>query len=169
MNEATENHIGVIKTYMYAIALGGKKSPEEMQAYLEKQKADAGTAEFHQRATVGFSEGEVVSAEIALFAFFDRLESELGQHRWLVGDEYSYADIAWFVQYFLMSRTGVVDFSNYPGIRRWAADVMRRPAFKHGIRDLQPWFAPIACTVLKLKSRMQRGGPPPRVARAAVP
>jgi len=167
MDEATHNHTGVIKTYMYAIALGGKKSPEEMQSYLEKQKADSDTAQFHQRATAGFSEDEVIVAEVALFAFFDRLESELEQHQWVVGDEYSYADIAWFVQYFLMSRTGVIDFENYPQIRRWAADVIRRPSFEGGIQKLQPWFAPVACTVLKIKSRIQRGGPPPRIARSA--
>ena len=58
-----------------------------------------------------------------MFAFFDLLESDFEQHPWLVGDEYSYADIAWFVQYFLMSRTGVIDFENYvcpiPRIRPW--------------------------------------------------
>ena len=169
MDEATHNHIGVIKTYMYAIAFGGKKSPEEMHRYLKKQKADADTAQFHQRATSGFSEPEVIAAEVALFAFFDRLESELEKHQWLVGEEYSYADIAWFAQYCLMSRTGVVDFQNYSQIRRWAADIMRRPSFGHGIQKLQPWFAPIACRVLKIKSRIQRGGPPPHVARTARP
>ena len=84
----------------------------------------------------------------------------------MVGDEYSYADIAWFVQYFLMSRTGVIDFGNYPQIRRWGADVMRRPSFERGIQRLQPWYASIACTVLKFKSRVQRGRPPPRRASA---
>ena len=166
MDEATNNHIGVIKTYMYAIAFGGEKSPEEMQRYLEKQRTDAGTAKFHQRASAGFSEDEILAAETDLFAFFDRIESELDQHQWLVGDEYSYADIAWFVQYFLMSRTGVIDFGNYPQIRRWGADVMRRPSFERGIQRLQPWYASLACTVLKLKSRVQRGRPPPRRASA---
>jgi len=166
MDEATHNHIGVIKTYMYATALGGKKSPEEMQSYLEKQKEDARTANFHPRASAGFYEEEVLAAETDLFAFFDRLESELDQHQWLVGDEYSYADVSWFVQYFLMSRTGVIDFRDYPKTRRWAADTMRRPSFKHGIQRLKPWYAPAACTVLKLKSRILRGGPPPSRARA---
>ena len=108
----------------------------------------------------GFSEAQVAAAEKDLFVFFDRLESVLDQHQWLVADQYSYADIAWFVQYFLMSRTGVIDFANYPQLRRWAEDVMRRPAFEPGIRRLQPWYAPVACAALKLKSRIQRGGPP---------
>jgi len=45
-----------------------------------------------------------------------------------------------------------------------AEDIMRRPAFEPGIRRLQPWYAPVACAALKLKSRIQRGGPPPRRA-----
>ncbi len=125
-------------------------------------------AEFHQQATAGFPEARIVAAERDLFAFFDRLESELGQHRWLVGDEYSYADIAWFVQYFLMWRTGMVDFVNYPNLRRWAAEIMRRPSFERGIRQLQSWYSPNACKVLKIRSRIRRGGPMPKQARAPV-
>ncbi len=166
MDGATRNHNRVIKTYMYAVALGGQKSPEEMQRYLEKQKADQDAAEFHRRASAGFSEAQVILAEADLFGFFDRLESTLADHSWLVADEYSYADIAWFVQYFLMSRTGVIDFRNYPGIGRWAAEITSREGFRRGIKRLQPWYAPIICTGLKIKSRLQRGGPPPYQARS---
>jgi glutathione S-transferase len=139
-----------------------------MRRYLKKKKADLDLAEFHQRASAGFSDDQIVAAERDLFAFFDRLESELGQHQWLVGSVYSYADIAWFVQYFLMWRTGVINFVNYPNIRRWAAEVMRRPAFEQGIKQLQPWYSPIACKVLTLRSRVRRGGPMPKLARAGV-
>ena len=60
-----------------------------------------------------------LATERELFALYDSLEKELGEHRWLVGDRFTFADIAWFVQYFLNDRTGVVDFRNYPNIRRW--------------------------------------------------
>jgi glutathione S-transferase len=166
MDEATNNHNGVIKIYMYALVFGGEKSPGEMRRYLENQKEDLDLAEFSQRASAGFSDAQIVAAERDLFALFDRLESELGQHRWLVGSVYSYADIAWFVQHFLMWRTGVINFVNYPNIRRWAAEVMRRSSFERGIKQLQPWYSPIACKALMLRSRVRRGGPMPKLARA---
>jgi len=168
MDEATNQHNGVIKTYMYAMAFGGEKSPEEMEAYLAKQKSDQDVAEFHQQATAGFSEERILEAERDLFALFDRVETELDSHRWLVGDDFTYADVAWFVQYFLMSRTGVVDFAQYPHIRRWGAELMRRRGFDQGIRRLQPWYAPIACLVLKLRSRIRRGSRAPSRARLAA-
>ncbi|MDG2050393.1 MAG: hypothetical protein P8M78_09545 [Myxococcota bacterium] len=77
----------MIKTYIYAVAFGGHKSPEAMQRYLEKQRADTAAAEFHQRASAGFSEEQVIDAESQLFALFDRLEANLSDQTWLVADE----------------------------------------------------------------------------------
>ena len=155
MNLATENHNAVVKRYMYALAFGRSKTPEQMKRYRQTQ-ADPELIEFHRRASDGFSEQEVLAAERALFAFYDQLEHELSQHTWVVGDEFSYADIAWFVQYFLMSRTGMINFTNYPKIQRWGSALMQRPAFKRGIRDLQPWNASLICKVLALKSFIKR-------------
>ena len=70
---------------MYAIAFGGHQSPGELKRYLEKPKTDPTAAEFHQRVSDGFSAEQILNA-----------------------------DIVWFVQYFLMSRTGIIDFRNDP-------------------------------------------------------
>ena len=85
-----------------------------------------------------------------------------------MGDTYTYADIAWFVQYYLMWRTGVVDFECYPNIRRWGAELMSKPSFERGVKQLQPWYAPIAYQVLKFKSRIRRGGPTAKKASTAA-
>ncbi|MEM7018815.1 MAG: glutathione binding-like protein [Pseudomonadota bacterium] len=100
-----------------------------------------------------------------MFALYDRLEHGLGKHRWVVGDEYSYADIAWFVQYFLMQRTSIVNFANYPNIQRWDKMFMQRPSFERGIKKLQPWYAPLLCRGLALKSLVRRGGLAPKSPR----
>jgi len=160
MDLATENHVGVIKTYMYSLAFGTSKKPEDMEHYREIQK-DTELVDFHQHTLDGFSQEEILAAERQVFAFYDGLEKELGEHRWLVSDEFTYADIAWFVQYFLMHRAGMVNFKNYPNIRRWAADFMQRPSFEHGVARLQPWFAPLLCLILRVKSRLRRGAPRP--------
>ncbi len=167
MDTATENHLGVIKTYMYSLAFGSSKKPEDMEHYREIQE-DPELVAFHQQTLDGFSPSKILEAEREIFAFYDRLEKELGQHRWLVGDEFTYADIAWFVQYFLMQRMGMVNFENYPNIRHWGASLMQRPSFERGVARLQPWYSPLVCLVLRFKSRSRRGGPPPKQARVAA-
>jgi len=164
MNLATEKHVSVVKKYMYAMAFGKSKSPEELARYLEHQK-DQELSDFHTEASDGFSDDQILEAERAIFAFYDKLEQALGEHLWVVGDEYSYADIAWFVQYFLMKRTGVVNFANYPNVQNWAEMFMARPSFKIGVANLQPWYEPVACLVLKIKSFMKRGGFAPKEPR----
>ena len=166
MNLATEKHMDVVKTYMYAMAFDAKSS-EMMEDYAEKQQ-DEDLIAFHQERAAGFTPSRVLSVERELFAFYDSLEKELGEHRWLVGDRFTYADIAWFVQYFLNDRAGVVDFRNYPNIRRWGALVMQRPSFRRGVTRIQPWYAPLMCLALRIKSRLRRGGPPPMQPRLAA-
>ena len=167
MDLATERHVGAIKTYMYSLALGSTKKPEDMKAYAEKQP-DPELIAFHEETMRGFSQEKILAAEREIFSFYDDLEKQLSEHQWLVGDTFSLADITWFVQYFLMRRNGIVDFSGYPEIRRWAGEIKQRPSFIKGIAGIQPWYAPILCMVLRLKSRMRRGGPPPRQPRLAI-
>lgn len=156
MDLATEIHVPVIKTYMYALALGASKTPEGMKEYAEKQ-SDPELIAFHEASIDGISEDRILSAEKDLFAFFDRMEKELGQHQWLVGDKFSHADITWFVQYFLFKRAGIVNFQQYPNIRRWARELMQRPSFTNGIARIQPWYAPLICIVLRIKAWWRRG------------
>ena len=167
MNLATENHTGVVKTYMYAVAFDGK-SPEVMERYSEKQE-DKDLLAFHQESSAGFTQSRVLAAERELFAFYDSLEQQLGGRQWLVGDRFTYADIAWFVQYFLNNRTGVINFQNYPNIRRWGALIMQRPSFRRGVTRIQPWYARLMCLALRIKSRLRRGEPAPMQPRPVAP
>ena len=160
MDAATENHVRVVKTYMYSQVLGASKKPEMMENYLNKQE-DQELIDFHQETLAGFDQSRVLEAERRLFAFYDDMEKELGTRQWLVGDEFSYADISWFVTYFMNHRVGAVDFRNYPNIRNWGERIMLRPSFKGGVARLQPWYAPLVCLMLRTKSRLQRGGPAP--------
>ena len=65
MDVATENHNAVVKTYMYAMAFGGAKSPEEMKRYLAQQE-DPGLKAFHQQATAGFSQEQIEVSPISM-------------------------------------------------------------------------------------------------------
>ena len=164
MDAATENHVRVVKTFMYSTVLGASKKPGMMEDYLSKQ-TDQELIDFHQTTLSGFEQSRVLEAERHLFAFYDDLEKEFGLHQWLVGDAFSYADIAWFVTYFMNRRVGAVDFRNYPNIRDWGDRIIERPSFKGGVARLQPWYAPLVCLMLRTKSRIQRGGPAPASPR----
>ncbi len=156
MDLATDIHLGVIKTYMYSLVFGASKKPEGMKEYAEKQ-VDPELIAFHEATIKGFSEDTILAAEHDLFAFFDSMEKELGQHQWLIGDEFTLADITWFVQYFMMQRMGMVNFQNYPNVCRWARELMQRPSYKNGIARIQPWYAPLICLVLRIKAWWRRG------------
>ena len=166
MDLATERHMAVVKTYMYAMAFDSK-SEEVMDDYVGKQQ-DEDLLAFHQDSAAGFTEAKVLAAERELFAFYDSLEAELDGREWLVGEVFTYADIAWFVQYILNHRTGVVNFRNYPNIRRWGAKIMQRPSFRRGVTGIQPWFASLMCLALGIKSRLRRAGPAPMKPRLAA-
>ena len=172
MNIATDNHVGVIKTYMYATVFGSSKKPEDMQHYREIQE-DSELVAFHQEALDGFTQDKTLAAEREVFGFFDRMEKALGQHRWLVGDDFSHADISWFVQYYLMTSLGAVNFERYPNIRRWGNAIMQRPSYQRGIKAIQPWYAPAMRGALRLKSTLRRKGLAPKAPRhrdgAALP
>ena len=89
MNLATENHTAVVKTYMYAVAFHSK-GPKVMERYAEKQE-DEDLLTFHQECEAGFTQSRVLEAERELFAFYDSLEKELGEHQWLVDDRFTLA------------------------------------------------------------------------------
>ena len=68
----------------------------------------------------------------------DVLDRELGEHRFLGGDEYSIADIAtwpWYGNLVLGEAYGAGEFlqvENYRNLRRWAEEIRERPAVKRG-------------------------------------
>ena len=80
MDDATNNHNRVIKTYMYALVFGGEKTSEEMQRYVEKQKTDLDLVEFHKQATGGFSEDRILEAERAKDAVGRAITHAFAQH-----------------------------------------------------------------------------------------
>jgi hypothetical protein len=64
-----------------------------------------------------------------------------------------------------MKRTYVVNFNNYPNIKRWGFNCMSRPSYRIGIEELNPWQAPMMCQVLRMKGIVLRKGFAPNKAR----
>ena len=72
-------------------------------------------------------------------SLFDKVESELGQHEWLVGDQFSLADISWVPLHFTL--IGVdFPFERYPRVSAWADAIRERPSFQEGVLRWCPKF-----------------------------
>lgn len=75
----------------------------------------------------------------------DVLERELSEHRYLGGDEYSIADIATWPWYGnlvlgqLYGAGGFLQVDSYKHLRRWAQDILARPAVQRGCKVNRTW------------------------------
>ncbi|WDR06166.1 glutathione-dependent disulfide-bond oxidoreductase [Devosia rhodophyticola] len=75
----------------------------------------------------------------------DVLDRELADHRYLGGDEYTIADIAtwpWYGNLVLGEAYGAgefLDVESYKNLRRWAAEILKRPAVQRGRMVNRVW------------------------------
>ena len=78
----------------------------------------------------------------------DVLERELSEHRYLGGDEYTIADIAtwpWYGNLVLDKAYSAGEFlqvESYTHLRRWAEDILERPAVQRGCKVNRTWGEP---------------------------
>ncbi|KRG37029.1 glutathione-dependent disulfide-bond oxidoreductase [Psychrobacter sp. P11G3] len=78
----------------------------------------------------------------------DVLERELAENRYLGGDEYTIADIAtwpWYGNLILGEAYNAGEFlqvESYPNVRRWATEILERPAVQRGRKVNRTWGEP---------------------------
>ena len=135
LRTATEIHVPAVKTLIYTRKIGKvlRKNEEEDAKYRALQ-CDPELLAFHAAATSGngLPQENVDKAEQTLLAMFDKAEAELSQHEWLVGDQFSLADISWVPLHFTL--IGVdFPFERYPHVCAWAAAIRERRSFQEGI------------------------------------
>ena len=71
----------------------------------------------------------VVEAQGAATAFYDKMETEIGERYWLAG-AYSYADIAFYMAQLFGERWGAPLTDAHPRLRSWRDRVGDRPAVR---------------------------------------
>jgi GST-like protein len=142
LETATGYHVNSVKTFIYARKMAGKlrKSDEEAAQYRALQQ-DPELVAFHTKvaSAEGLPVAEVEAAEGRLRRCFDRAEAALASHRWLVGDRYTLADIAWAPLHFTLLGAGF-PFHEYPRVSAWADAVRERPSFQQGVLKWCPKF-----------------------------
>jgi len=135
LRTATEVHLPAVKTLIYTRKIGKvlRKNEAEDAQYRALQR-DPELLAFHAAATSGngLPKENVARAEATLLRLFDQVEKELSEHAWLVGDQFSLADISWVPLHFTL--IGVdFPFERYPHVTTWADAIRERPSFQEGV------------------------------------
>jgi glutathione S-transferase len=73
---------------------------------------------------------EWIAACAGIRAYYERLELLLGQQRFVAGNEYSYADIAFYMAQFFAARHTVPMSESDVNLRNWRARVASRSAVR---------------------------------------
>jgi len=137
---APEIHVKAVKTFIYIKRMQGKmsKSKEEGELYQKLQK-DPELLEFHDKVSSGaFTDADLTKAEGILQEHFSAADKRLSKSKYLIGDQFTLADIAWSPLYFTLKEMTDLDLKDYNHLRRWAEDLEERPSYKTAILDWWP-------------------------------
>ncbi len=140
LKSAVEIHVTGVKTYIYYHKMQGKmtQSEEQKKAY-EKLQTNEELIQFHRNCSAGISQEEAVEAEKTLDSFFEKANAILLDSDWLVGDQFTLADITWVPLHFTLAGAGY-DFDRYPAVQAWAGRLRERDSFKKGVLEWCPTF-----------------------------
>ena len=145
LNLAASIHVPAIKPYVYATKMQKKlqKTDEEERRYRSLQKNE-GLKEFHSKhaGAAEFTAEDIEAAERRLNEVFEKLNSTLTGRRWMMGGEFSLADISWIPIHFVLVGCGY-PFERHPEVVRWAEDAADRKSFKSGVLEWCPDFASV--------------------------
>ena len=132
-------HIPGIKTFAYAKVNAAlvEKTPEEVALYRKLQK-DPALLAFHAKHDPGksFSEEDVNSAMALLRGALGDMDARIAKTGWIVGRDYSLADISWAPTYTTLKRASF-PLEDYHHVVDWFSRIMQRDAAKRALGD---WF-----------------------------
>ena len=128
-------HVPAVKPYVYAtkIAKKIKKTVEEEKKYDALQENEE-LKNFHakHKGTSQFSDEDMVKAEKILEDCFYKLDRTLEDRSWIMGEQFTLADISWVPLYHVLIGCGY-PFEKYENITRWAATFLEKESFQEGV------------------------------------
>ena len=142
---AASIHVPAVKPYVYATKIQKKvkKTAEEQKKYDELQKNEE-LKEFHAKhaGSGAFGEDDIAGAQGILDECFAKLENALEGRDWIMGDQFTLADISWIPLHFVLIGCGY-PFERYPNISRWATAHRNKASFQEGILEWCPDFSKV--------------------------
>ena len=137
---ATRIHVRAVKTYIYDRRLRGKmaQTQDERETYARLQ-TNPELLEFHRKSSDGsFTQADLSEAEQTLETCFTEADALLGNSKWMVGDQFSLADIAWIPLHFTLKELARYPFERFSNIQAWADRIAERESFRKGVLDWWP-------------------------------
>ena len=133
---ATSIHVPAIKPYVYATLIQKKvqKTAEEELKYQELQTNNE-LKDFHAKHAGASSLGDedLIHSKKILEECFVKLDDALKDRNWIMGEQFTLADISWIPVHFVLIGCGY-PFEPYANITRWAREFEKRPSFQQGIK-----------------------------------
>lgn len=147
---ASKSHMEYIVPWLYAKGFGRFPTPEQKAFY---DQYVPHRSHFHNERITGNAMVTLRRSEQKIAHVLSELEQRLSQQRYLVGENYSLADIAWFPTLYLLGRIFAYSLQNYPNVSRWMNEVEKRPAFVQGVKS---YMAPIPNCMIRAMMKMIR-------------
>lgn len=147
LDAAADSHHSGVVNYAYANGYGRLPTPKDWEFY---QKYIPHRARFHEQRRQGLVACDKQQANQVLYTQFIKLEEALERQNYLIGNEYTLADIAWYPNTIILRLLGY-SFKQFPNIRNWIKRIEARPAFKDRFRKELP---PIPMCLLGLFARV---------------
>jgi len=138
-------HVPGCKPYVYAYKMAPKlKKTAQEQVKYDALQQNQELKSFHAKHAGGkdFSTSDLDKAKAILGACFFKLEQTLEGRTWIMGDQYTLADISWIPLHFVLLGCGY-PFESYPNITRWADAFRARNSFQEGVLKWCPDFADV--------------------------
>ena len=140
MKSAVEIHVKAVKTFIYFHKMQGKmKQTNEQKDAYEKLQTNEDLIAFHKNTDKGFTVEQANEAVAMLDHFFKLADGILQNRDWLVGEQFTLADITWVPMHLTLAGAGY-DFSRFPAVQAWASRLQERESFKKGVLDWCPTF-----------------------------
>ena len=142
---AASIHVPAVKPYVYATKIQKKvkKTAQEQKKYDELQKNEE-LKKFHAKhaGSSAFGEEDIARARQILDECFTKLEFALEGRDWIMGDQFTLADIAWIPLHFVLIGCGY-PFGRHPKVSRWAAALGEKASYQEGILKWCPDFSKV--------------------------
>ena len=138
-------HVPACKPYVYATKIAAKiQKTEAEQAKYDALQKNEELKNFHAKhaGSKEFSTSDLEKATAILDACFFKLDATLDGRAWIMGDQYSLADISWIPLHFVLKGCGY-PFDGYPNITRWAEAFEARESFQQGVLKWCPDFSKV--------------------------
>jgi glutathione S-transferase len=138
-------HVPGCKPYVYAYKVGQMmKKTQAEQAKYDQLQQNAELKDFHAKhaGDRDFSTSDLDKAKAILGACFFKLDRTLEGRTWIMGDQYTLADISWIPLHFVLLGCGY-PFAQFPNIERWAEAFRAKDSFQEGVLRWCPDFSKV--------------------------